>query len=254
MRERAQVNWYHEGGFYGPDYMAMFADEAASGAAEAERALRLLALPIGSRVLDVACGYGRHAVNLAQRGLRVVGLDLNSYFLGVAAQRAADGNAAARFVRGDMRRLPFTVAFDGAVCLGGSFGQFATEDEDLALLRETAAALKPGGKFLLDVANRDGILSRFIGKDWDELEDGTVVLHDRHWDALQGRVEGRTVVVGADGRRREYAHSMRLYGAPEINSILRRAGFDVLALYGSLAGTAVGWDSPRVNVVAQRPR
>src|SRR5207249_2403414 len=97
MRERAQVNWYHEGGFYGPDYMAMFADEAASGAAEAERALRLLALPMGSRVLDVACGYGRHAVNLAQRGLRVVGLDLNSYFLGVAAQRAADGNAAARF-------------------------------------------------------------------------------------------------------------------------------------------------------------
>ena len=254
MREHVQINWYLEGGFYGPDYMAMFPEEAASGAAEAERASRLLGLPRGSLVLDVACGYGRHALNLAERGLRVVGLDLNSYFLGVAAARAADANGRAVFVRGDMRRLPFASAFDGAVCLGGSFGQFASEDEDLALLRETARALKPGGKFLLDVANRDGILSRFIGKDWDELEDGTVVLHERRWDSLLGRVEGKTIVVGTDGRRREYEHSMRLYGAPEINSILRRAGFDVLALYGSLAGTAVGWDSPRVNVVAQRPR
>jgi hypothetical protein len=138
------------------------------------------------------------------------------------------------------------------VCLGGSFGQFGTEDEDLALLRETAGALKARGKFLLDVANRDGILSRFIGKDWDRLEDGTVVLHERRWDSLQGRVEGRDVVIRPDGRSREYAHSMRLYGAPEISSLLGRAGFDVLALYGSLAGSAFGWDSPRVNVVARR--
>ena len=67
------------------------------------------------------------------------------------------------FVQGDMRLLPFRAVFDAAVCLGGSFGQFASEDEDLALLRETALVLKPGGKFLLDAANRDGILSRFIG-------------------------------------------------------------------------------------------
>lgn len=254
MRERVKVDWYLEGGIYGPDYMAIFAGEAAGGASEADRAIRLLGLQGGERVLDAACGYGRHAVHLARGGLQVVGLDLNAYLLGVAVERAAEAGATARYVRGDMRLLPFHGAFDAAVCLGGSFGQFASEDEDFALLRETAAALKPGGKFLLDVANRDGILSRFIGKDWDQLEDGTVVLRERRWDSLQGRIEGRDIVVGPDGRRREYEHSVRLYGAPEISSLLRRAGFDVLALYGSLAGTAIGWDSPRVNVVAQRPR
>jgi SAM-dependent methyltransferase len=234
--------------------MAIFPDEAASGASEAERAIRLLGLTGDERVLDIACGYGRHAINLALRGFRVVGLDLNAYFLSLAARRAADAQVPALFARGDMRRLPFRGSFDAAACLGGSFGQFATEDEDLSLLQEALQALKPGGKFLLDVGNRDGILSRFIGKDWDELEDGTVILHERRWDSLLGRVEGKDVVVGPDGRRREYQHSMRLYGAPEISSILRRAGFDVLALYGSLAGSAVGWDSPRVNVVAQRPK
>src|SRR4051812_43070270 len=161
MREGVAVNWYEEGGLYGPDYMAIFSSEAGSGASEAERAIRLLGLNGGEWVLDVACGYGRHAVNLALKGLRVVGLDLNAYFLGMAARRAADAAALASFVRGDMRKLPFKAAFDAAVCLGGSFGQFDTEDEDFALLCETAQALSPGGKFLLDVANRDGILSRF---------------------------------------------------------------------------------------------
>ncbi|MSQ24038.1 MAG: class I SAM-dependent methyltransferase [Chloroflexi bacterium] len=252
MSESPHLDWYESGGYYGPDYLAIFADEAESGSSEADRAVRLLGLTPGQRVLDIACGYGRHALQLARQGLRVVGLDLSEYFLGVAKERMSKDGGSAHFVRGDMRILPFGTVFDAAVCLGGSFGQFATEDEDLALLRETGQALKPGGKFLLDVANRDGILSRFIGKDWNELPDGTVALHERRWDSLQGRVEGRDVVIGTDGRKREYQHSMRLYGAPEISSMLSRAGFDVLALYGSLAGSAFGWDSPRVNVVAQR--
>jgi len=254
MRDVAKVSWYQEGGIYGPDYLAIFPEDASSGSTEAERAIRLLALTEGDRVLDVGCGFGRHAVQMARRGLRVVGLDLSAYFLALGQERARTAGVDVRFVRGDMQLLPFTGIFDAAVCLGGSFGQFETEDEDLALLTETAQALRPRGKFLLDVANRDGILSRFIGKDWDQLEDGTVVLRERQWDSLRGRVEGKDIVVGPDGRRREYAHSMRLYGAPEISSMLRRAGFDVLAMYGSLAGAAVGWDSPRVNVVAQRPR
>jgi SAM-dependent methyltransferase len=249
-----EVTWYEEGGIYGPDYLAIVRAESGSEAAEIERAVRLLGLDGTERVLDVACGYGRHALGLAGRGLRVVGLDLSAYLLGLARSGAAEQRVSARFVRGDMRLLPFHASFDAAMCLGGSFGQFATEDEDLALLRETAQVLKPGGRFLLDVANRDGMLSRFVGKDWDRLDDGTVVLRERRWDSLRGRLDGTDIVVDPSGQRREYEHSMRLYGAPEISSLLRRAGFEVLGLYGSLAGAAVGWDSPRVNVVAQRPR
>ena len=252
MRERAKVDWYQEGGIYGPDYLALFADEIAAGTGEAERAVRLLGLTPGQLILDVACGYGRHSIPLARQAVRVVGLDLNGYFLSLAKEHASAEHQSAQFVCGDMRQLPFKGVFDAAVCMGGSMGQFSTEEEDLALLQQAAEALKPGGKFLLDVANRDGMLSHFIGKDWDEREDGTVVLHERQWDALSGRMERKDTVIGPDGRKREYERSMRLYGAPEITSLVRRAGFDVLALYGGLAGSALGWDSPRVNVVARR--
>jgi len=78
------------------------------------------------------------------------------------------------------------------------------------------------------------------------------VLPVRQCDVLRGRMERKGTVIGPDGRKREYGGSLRLYGAPEITSLVRRAGFDVLGLYGGLAGSALGWDSPRVNVVARR--
>ena len=78
MREGTGVDWYQEGGIYGPDYLAIFPSEAASGMSEAERAIKLLGLSPGERVLDLACGYGRHAVHLARHGLEVVGLDFDA--------------------------------------------------------------------------------------------------------------------------------------------------------------------------------
>src|SRR2546428_9180611 len=120
MRDRAKVDWYQEGGIYGPDYLALFADEIAAGTGEAERAIRLLGLAAGQLLLDVACGYGRHTIPLARQRLRVGGLDLNGYFLGLSRERASAEHQSAEFVRGDMRRLPFRGAFDAAVCMGGS--------------------------------------------------------------------------------------------------------------------------------------
>src|SRR6266702_1382716 len=112
MREPSRLDWYEEGGIYGPDYLALFADEVAAGTGEAERAVRLLALSSGQLVLYVACGYGRHTVPLARQGVRVVGLDLNGYFLSLARERATAEHQSAQFVQADMRRLPFRGVFD----------------------------------------------------------------------------------------------------------------------------------------------
>ena len=104
--------------------------------------INALDLPAGARVLDVGCGPGRHAHALANRGFAVVGVDISSRFVTLAAA----GPPGARFVRGDARRLPFPGAFDAtfSLCQGG-FGLLNGEAGDLQVLTGMRDATRPGG-------------------------------------------------------------------------------------------------------------
>lgn len=102
-------------------------------------------------VLDLCCGPGRHAAPLASRGYDVVGLDLDDSALRDACERAP----SASFIRGDMRRLPFeSASFDAVICMWQSFGHFDA-DTNTTALTEMARVLRPNGRLLLDVYNRD---------------------------------------------------------------------------------------------------
>jgi SAM-dependent methyltransferase len=120
---------------------------------------RQLPLPAYRDVLDVCCGAGRHALPLAARGHRVTGLDRDERMLSQARREAAAAAAnggGATFVSGDMRELAAAVsgAFDAAICMWQSFGYFdAATNADV--LRQMREALRPGGRLILDLYNRD---------------------------------------------------------------------------------------------------
>jgi SAM-dependent methyltransferase len=120
---------------------------------------RQLPLPAYRDVLDVCCGAGRHALPLAARGHRVTGLDRDERMLSQArrgAAAAAANGGGATFVSGDMRELAAAVsgAFDAAICMWQSFGYFdAATNADV--LRQMREALRPGGRLILDLYNRD---------------------------------------------------------------------------------------------------
>lgn len=106
----------------------------------------LLDLPPGARILDLACGYGRHSRTWREAGHRPAGLDLSPPLLRLARERAPGG----RWARGDMRGLPFRAgAFDAAALLFASFGYFETRGEDTATLREIRRVLRPGGSLFV---------------------------------------------------------------------------------------------------------
>ena len=113
----------------------------------------------GAEILDVGCGYGRHAIELVQKGLIVTGLDLSLPLLIKAADDAQRRSVSVNFVHADMRELPFDRKFDGAYCMLTSFGYF-DEDANLKVAEGVARALKPGGRFLLDIVNRDYVVVR----------------------------------------------------------------------------------------------
>lgn len=204
---------------------------------EVARVLDVLGLPVGAHVLDVPCGQGRHARLMADAGMHVTGLDYSSALLAIA--RKAAPHARVRYTRGDMRKLPptFRGRFDAVVSLGASFGFFATPAEDDAVVASYANALRPGGSLVLHAPNRDGIMARFIEKDWWRADDGTLVLHEREFDPLSAMLTVH-VVLQRGKRSTRRAYRLRLYTASEFASLCARHSLTV-------TGAFDGWrDAP----------
>jgi SAM-dependent methyltransferase len=111
---------------------------------ECDALVEALGLETGMRVLDVGCGPGRHAHELARRGIEVHGIDISERFIQIARATAPAG---ATFQRVDARFLDFSDEFDAGICLcQGAFGLLGPDSENLAVLAGIARALKPGGQ------------------------------------------------------------------------------------------------------------
>jgi ubiquinone/menaquinone biosynthesis C-methylase UbiE len=194
-----------------------------------------LHLTPSSRVVDIGCGHGRHALALAQGGPHVVGVDSAAALLTQAQRFAADVGVRAHWVRGDMRRLPLLSACFDAAILMDAFGFFETESENEAVVAEAVRVLRPRGRFALKVVNGSLILARFRDSDREE-RDGTVVTLSRTLSLAPPRMTERIVVSGARGNG-QYERRQRLYRSEELCALLERAGLSIIGVFGSAAGT-----------------
>ncbi len=207
----------------------------------------------GGVVLDLGCGAGHHAVDLASRGYGVVGYDLSVYQLALAADVAQERSQKINFLHGDMREMAFEAMFDGVYCWNTSFGYFE-EDKNLAVAERIFRALKPGGMFLLDVANRDFAAMYSPSSLWYE-GDSCVCMDDMSLDFITSRLRVKRSVIFDDGRARECVYSIRLYSLHELGKLLHDVGFRVTEASGhtSTPGVFFGELSPRLIVLAQKP-
>lgn len=219
---------------------------------EVDFIIRALALPEGAKVLDLCCGQGRHSLELARRGFQVVGVDLSEALLYAARQRAEREGLTITLLQSDMREIDFTDEFDAVINMFTSFGYLENEAEDEKVLRKVTQALKQGGKFLLDVMNRDWLIRNFQPMGWRADNEGWFVLEERTFDHLSGRMETRWIFVARDGVRYERLSSIRLYTASELRAMLERAGLQVTNLFGDYDGSPYTWDSQRLIIVATR--
>ena len=209
----------------------------------------LLGLRPGQAVLDLACGHGRVAVPLAAMGVRVTGLDRSPGFLARAREAAARQGVEVEWVEGDMRRLPWRDRFDAAFNVFTSFGYFVDE-ENLEVLRQVAAALRPGGRFLLETQHRDALLARFAP--FNVVERGDDFLIDAHrWDPVTGRVVTQRTVI-RQGRVRRGRFFVRLYTPAELGALLRQAGLEPVGFYDE-NGAPLSPESRRLVAVARKP-
>src|SRR5215467_11405524 len=174
-------------GLFDEDYLYFYAEPLdARSDAEAGLIWHLLELEPGMEVLDLACGHGRIANALAERGCRVTGLDATPLFLDQARLDAAARGVAVTYVDGDMRDLPWTGRFDRVINWFTAFGYF-DDAGNRRVLTEVARALKPGGRFALEMSNRDWIIRHFEPAGVDE-RDGNLIAERRRFEPLTGRM------------------------------------------------------------------
>jgi SAM-dependent methyltransferase len=221
-------------------------------AREVAGVVEMLELPAGSRILDLACGWGRHAVALARMGYRITGVDASETLLRHAARRARSAGVEVEWVHGDVRVLPWREHFDAVVCLFSSLGYFLSDEEDLRALRAARDALRPGGRFLLDTMHRDAVVREFAERDWWTGENGEHVWVEREFDALAGVSHEWLRWRVPDGAEGEKYHAIRVRTATEWDRLLRQAQLEPEAWYGGWRQEPFTHRADKLIIVATR--
>lgn len=249
MPQLLDPEWWRT--FFGPGYLALYDDYLAERtASEVDHLEKLLHLRPPARILDLPCGQGRHAIELARRGYDVTGVDLSAYLLDVARGRASRAGIAVRWLTGDMREPFQGETFDLITNLYTSFGYFADGADDRAVLNAAAQMVGPGGRFVLEVINGDRTVARFQEREWFTVGQAAVVesrLLDR---GARRMVVERTVSTPTDSETS--VHAIRLYSGSELSTLLLAAGFARVVCYGDWSGEPLKADSRLVLAIATK--
>jgi cyclopropane fatty-acyl-phospholipid synthase-like methyltransferase len=243
------MEWWRK--YFSEDYLKLYKHDEHETSRETEAITRMLQLKKGEHVLDLACGFGRHSVVLAQKGLKVTGYDLSEGFLKKARELADTIEVKLDLKQGDMREIPFSGEFDAVINIFTAFGFFESEKEDLKVLKGVHKALKPGGQFLMDVLNRENAQQISTPRAWTQ-ENHHFLLEERFFDHFRSRLEITNRLILATGEVKEANYSIRLYTLTEMLGLFNSAGLVLTDVYGDFSGALYGSASPRMILVAQK--
>jgi SAM-dependent methyltransferase len=246
------VKWFENDVFWEMFTPILFTDTHFNRAQEEVRAIeQLLELEPGRAVLDLCCGPGRHSLALARKGYRVTGVDRTRFLLDRAAEQAGSEGLEVDWVCQEMLNFRRQNCFDAVLNLFTSFGYYEEEEENLQVLRRVCENLCDGGQFLLEIVPKEFLARQFQPCAVHDLEDGGMVLERREVMADWARMENRWILL-RDGKYQEFTFTHWLYSGGELRSMLLRAGFSAVKLFGSLWGEEYGLESRRLIAVARK--
>ena len=198
-----------------------------------------------SKILDLACGFGRHSIPMAKKKFQVVGFDLTKNYLETAKASAKKQKVSVDFVQGDMKELKSHFdenEFDLVVSLFNSFGYFDRRADDMKMLKEISRVLKPGGRLVLNTLNGSGVrmqLSTRSRRGYEPMKN-VFMLDSGVLEPSKKRVKAQWTVIDARKPKvsiHRTSFQQNVYTHKELTTMLKTAGFKIEKTWGLLHGT-----------------
>lgn len=202
--------------------------------------INTLSLTGKERILDLACGFGRHSLSFARKGFSVVGVDITKDYIDDAIKTAKSSFLDVDFIRADIRDLQYDNEFDVALNLAdGAIGYLENDEENLKIFDVIARALKPGGKHFMDICNAEHAEHFFPKRHW-EIGSKTVSLPEFDWDKETRRMlfSQWEIPLGQIAHRPVSleATSARLYSRAELETILHQRQMEIVSTFSNYYG------------------
>lgn len=219
--------------------------------------IKTLHLTGNERVLDLACGFGRHALSLARKGFSVVGVDITKDYINDAINEAKSASLAIDFIQADIRDLKYREEFDVVLNLAdGAIGYLENDAENLKIFDRIASALKPGGKHFMDICNAEHAESFFPKRHW-EIGSTSLSLPEFDWDRESRRMlfSDWGITFGEIARKPvviEPCSSTRLYSSTEIEAIFQIRGMNVIKTFSDYYGKEASAKELQLLVYSQK--
>lgn len=226
------AEWF-EDWFDSEDYLTVYNHRNETDAAKLVKLIvETTKLPTGSRVLDAACGAGRHAILLSRVGYDVQGFDLSGNLLKIAEKDAADKKQKIRFTRGDLRSIHYEEKFDLITNLFTSFGYFESDEENFAFVRNAFDFLNDNGVYVLDYLNKPFLEANLVPSS-ERLINGVVIREQR--ELTGGRIN-KQITLLKPGTSKVFNESVKLYCFEDILEEFSRIGYKFETAFGNYEG------------------
>jgi SAM-dependent methyltransferase len=203
------------------------------------------------RVLDIMCGYGRHALELGRRGVQVTAVDNLEAYINEINEQAQQVALPVEGVLSDVVGVALEGTYDAVICMGNSFS-FFNEADALALLKKLSAHLKPGARLIINSWMIGEIAIRhFKEKDWYYVGDYKCVIDSRYL-FNPSRIESEQLIIHPSGEIEVTRGVDYILTLPELDTLFNKADFALQQVYSTPRKRPFQLGDGRAYIVAGR--
>lgn len=218
--------------------------------------IKTLGLTGKERILDLACGYGRHSLSFAQKGYSVVGVDITKDYIDDAIKTAKENSLTAEFIQSDIRDVDFENEFDVVLNLAdGAIGYLETDEENLKIFDVISRALKKGGKHFMDVCNAEHAERYFPRTNW-EIGENALALAQFDWDKKTRRMlfGGFDIPYGVPAQKPQIpaGDPTRLYSTNELSMIFEQRKMKIVQTFSDYYGNEASYKNLQLLVYSTK--